>query len=403
VVLLIPALWAVSAAPAVKGPSIYVADAADPSTVTVIGTATGSLEKTIRIRSGTAISVGVAPHGKRVYVLVVGNDEAGSAGSLVPINTATNTAGSSIGVGVDPQALTFNPNGRFAYVVDGFDAATTAPNAPGSITPINLATGSALRAIKVGTNPAGIAITPDGRTAYVPDSNALNGDPTTITPINLTTNTAETQIHLAARVIAVTLNGATAYALGPDVVTPISTATNRPGKGIALGGLPDAIALAPDGQIAWVLSLPDPGVTPGARHDTLSAINTATNAIGKVVVLSGLPVSGQFFVAITPSGADIEVLAEGSGSAPSVLVSIPAGTDVARHAIDVGVDATALAVSPNSKFAYVLTPGRDAGGPPGQSPTNTSPGTVIPVSTADNRVGKPIKAGLLASAMAVTP
>jgi DNA-binding beta-propeller fold protein YncE len=380
---------------------IYVANAGNPSTVTVLNGATNLVEKSIPIRSGIAVGVGVAPNGKQAYAIAVGSDEMGSPGRLVPINTSTNVAGKAINVGTDPQSIAFNPNGKFAYVVDGFDAATTPANAPGTITPVNLAEGVAGPPIKVGTNPGSIAITPDGRTAYVANSNSITGTPTTITPINLSTNAPEKTIHVAARTIAVSLNGQTAFALTSTGVVPIATATNIPGRLIGLGGVPQAIALAPDGQTAWVLTAPDPRSASDLERVQLTAINTATYAVGKVVTLSGMPDSGEFFVAITPNGARIYALGQGSGKTASTLVAVAASKDVAGKSVKVGVDAAALAVSVNSKFVYVLTPGSDYQGPPIASQPKQSTGSVIPISTASGRVGTPIKVGLLASAMAV--
>jgi YVTN family beta-propeller protein len=55
-------------------------------------------------------------------------------------------------------AIAITPNGRTAYVANCDDD---------TVTPINLATGTPRPAIKVGINPDAIAITPNGRTAYV--------------------------------------------------------------------------------------------------------------------------------------------------------------------------------------------------------------------------------------------
>ncbi len=406
-ILILPLLLGIAAwaPPATAGPvpTIYVANAGNPSTVTAIDSATNSVERSIPIRGGTAVSIAVTPNGTSAYVLVVGNDEVGSPGTLVPISTATNASGKAIDVGVDPHAVVFNPNGRYAYVVDGFDAATTAPNAPGTITPVNLAEGAAGQPIKVGTNPGSIAVTPNGKLAYVTDSNAINGDPTTITPINLATNTPEKAIQVAALGVAITLNGVTAYALGRDTLIPIATATNLPGKAIRLAGVPQAVALAPDGQTAWVLTTPDPGLEPRSGKVSLTSINTATDQIGKVVPLTGMPTEGQFFVVITPNGAHIYVLGQGSGKTASTLVDLDAATGSVGRPIKVGTDATALTANPDSKFVYVLTPGSDYQGPPIASQPKKAPGSVIPVVTATDTVGSPIKAGLLASAMAITP
>ena len=69
------------------------------------------------------------------------------------------------------------------------------------MTPVATATNTPGKPIKVGGNPAALAITPDGRTAYV-----------------------------------VSLIG--------DTVTPINTATNPPGKPIKVGPKPWLFAIA---------------------------------------------------------------------------------------------------------------------------------------------------------------
>jgi YVTN family beta-propeller protein len=49
----------------------------------------------------------------------------------------------------------------------------------------------------------------------------------------------------------------TAYVpnVGSDTVTPISTATNKPGKPIKVGAEPGLLAITPDGKIAYVVNL----------------------------------------------------------------------------------------------------------------------------------------------------
>jgi DNA-binding beta-propeller fold protein YncE len=144
-----------------------------------------------------------------------------------------------------------------------------------------------------------------------------------------------------------------------------------------------------------VLAAPDPGLEPGSNKMTLSAINTATDEIGKVVPLTGLPVTGQFAVAITSNGAYIYVLGQGSGKTASTVVAVAAATDVARKPIQVGIDDAGLAVTPNSKLVYVLSPGRGYEGPPISPQPKNAPGTVIPIHTATNKVGNPKRSAFL--------
>ncbi|MGD0378152.1 MAG: hypothetical protein ABSB01_26715 [Streptosporangiaceae bacterium] len=53
------------------------------------------------------------------------------------------------------------------------------------VTPINTATNKASKLIKIAGAPSAIAITPNGKTAYI-----VSFDPGTVTPINTATNKA---------------------------------------------------------------------------------------------------------------------------------------------------------------------------------------------------------------------
>jgi DNA-binding beta-propeller fold protein YncE len=73
----------------------------------------------------------------------------------------------------------------------------------GTVTPINTLTGKAGRPIKAGTGPEDIAITPDGKTAYV---SCAGSTPPVVVPIRTATNTAGTRIEVGInpRAIGVT-------------------------------------------------------------------------------------------------------------------------------------------------------------------------------------------------------
>jgi DNA-binding beta-propeller fold protein YncE len=60
------------------------------------------------------------------------------------------------------------------------------------VTPINTATGKKGSPITVGHGPIGLAVTPDGRTLYV-----LNTDDSTLTPITTATGTPGRSIRVA--------------------------------------------------------------------------------------------------------------------------------------------------------------------------------------------------------------
>jgi YVTN family beta-propeller protein len=159
-------------------------------------------------------------------------------GTVTPVNLVTRKAGRAIGVGADPQAIAVTPNGRTAYVVN---------SGSGTVTPIDTVTATAGPVIAVGADPQAIVITPDGKTAYV--TNAGSG---TVTPIRTATNQPGPPIRVGAypKVMALTPDGATLYVLNWESgsVTPVATATNRPGRPIRTGAFPAAIAIAPGGR-----------------------------------------------------------------------------------------------------------------------------------------------------------
>ncbi|MGH3393352.1 MAG: YncE family protein [Streptosporangiaceae bacterium] len=74
--------------------------------------------------------------------------------TVTPINTAINKAGQPVKVGPGPVGIAITPNGKTAYVANG-----GLPRSD-TVTPIRTATNTALPAIKVGKSPSAIAITP---------------------------------------------------------------------------------------------------------------------------------------------------------------------------------------------------------------------------------------------------
>jgi YVTN family beta-propeller protein len=93
-------------------------------------------------------------------------------------------------------------------------------------------------------SPAAVAVTPDGRTVYV--ANEGSG---TVTPIDTATRRPGRAIKVGAApvALAITPNGRMIYVVseGSSTVTPIATPTNRPGNPITVGAGPRAIVMTP--------------------------------------------------------------------------------------------------------------------------------------------------------------
>jgi YVTN family beta-propeller protein len=268
-----------------------------------------------------------------------------------------------------------------------------------TVTPVNLASRKAGKAIKVGTDPAAVAVTPDGRTVYV-----ANEGSNTVTPIDTVTRRPGRAIKVGTASVAllITPNGRTLYVAneGAGTVTPVDVATGRPGSPVIVGAGPRAIAMTPGGRIAYVLNWAGGSITPidtvtgdalapvrvgsfpvaiamSARtgtayvasfgSDTVTPISLATNAARPAIPAGFAPDS----VAVTPDGKHV-VVSDGDSDIATVI-DVPGG--VVRH-VGVGYSPDGVAVSGSE--AYVV---------------NTISGTVTPIATSSGRRGPAVNVG----------
>ncbi|HYI80726.1 MAG TPA: PKD domain-containing protein [Thermoleophilaceae bacterium] len=219
-------------------------------------------------------------------------------------------------------------------------------------------------------NTWGVAIVPDGSTAYVADE---NGD--SVTPIDTATNTRGTPIPAGStpRSIGITPDGATAYVANrsSNNVTPIDTASNTPLPSIPVGNGPHGIAIAPDGESVYVANI---------FSQDVSVIDTATNSVTATIAAGGRP----YNAAITPDGATLYLTTPYT----SDVLSIDTATNTANPPISVGGPAYGVAVSPDGATAYVSI---------------SNSGAIVPIDTATDTVGPPIPAGVTPEGLAITP
>ena len=312
--------------------------------------------------TGPCHAAAPAPPGTAYVVGSLDND----TGTVTPVNLAAGTAATPIPVGSNAGPIAITPDGKTAYVTSVFDG----------VTPVNLATDTAGTPIPVAGGAAGIAITPDGKTAYVTTYNGRG-----IIPISLPAGRPGTPIatrYSQLRAIAITPDGKTAY-VGSQyghIVIPVNLATATPGTPIPVGGSPHAIAITPDGKTAYVAGGP---ADVGEGGSYLTAINVTTNTPGKPIPLAGIPQA----IAITPDCRTAYISSEST----LTPVSLPAGT--LGTPIPIGpFPLTDVAITPDGKTAYVTDP---------------TSGTIIPVSLPAGTLGTPIKAGPGSYSVAFTP
>ena len=136
--------------------------------------------------------------------------------------------------GHGPVWVAITPDGKHAYVSNAFD---------GTVSVITTATGAVSAPITVGTLPIGVAITPDGKHAYV--SNATDGTVSVITTATGAVSAPITVGHSPGDV-AITPNGKQVYVANyaDTIVSVITTATGAVAP-ITVGKDPDAVAICP--------------------------------------------------------------------------------------------------------------------------------------------------------------
>jgi YVTN family beta-propeller protein len=271
-------------------------------------------------------SIAITPNGATAYVV-------GPSGAVTPVDTATDSVGTSIQAGLYPDAIAITPNGATAYVSSFGD---------NTVVPVDLVAKSTGSPIPVGTEPGAIAITPNGATAYV-----TNFGSNTVTPINLATNTAEPSIPVGNGpvAIAITPNGATAYVANrdDDTVTPIATASDTAGSPIPVGS-PNDIAVTPDGSTAYV----------GSLGNSVTPIDTATNTVDGSISIGSFTTSAE---AIAPDQAPVANLsvtpaAAGEQTRFDASASTVAFGTISTYAWDFGDGSTATTSVPTTIHTY---------------------------------------------------
>ncbi|HUD18054.1 MAG TPA: YncE family protein, partial [Acidimicrobiales bacterium] len=246
----------------------------------------GRAQRPITLGDWPINAIAITPDGRTAYVV-----EGGIADAVIPIDLATRTVGPAIDV-PGPRGLgtsiAMAPNGRMAYV-DSLSESDDRPTSrqtvtithtvPSYVVPIDLVTDKALRPISLeplssgghtvlseeprcvtecgfGETIGGIAITADGRTAYVSDSAYGSNSETKTTSglfsIELSTEQVSPEIVTtgAGGPLAITPDGQFAYVASDYTVTSIDLGSNTAGPSLSVvppGEMLSAMAITPDG------------------------------------------------------------------------------------------------------------------------------------------------------------
>lgn len=258
-----------------------------------------------------------------------------------------------------PLGIAIAPDGATAYVTNSLSD---------TVTPIDLAASPTLGApIRVGSGPVAIAITPDGEAAYVTNFNA-----NTVTPLDLRTHPARpgAPIHvgLGPWSIAVSSNGRTVCVSNSEssTVSVIDT-SSRQVTTVQVGNRPGAIAIAPNGATAYV-----------ANGDQVTPIS-----LGAAPYQAETPIhigDGPVGIAITPDGRTAFTANVDNTVTPIDLTTSPV-TPEAPILVGTLSQPDGIAISPNGATAYAAN-ASDNVTPIDLTTSPATPEAPIPVGTA---------------------
>ena len=271
--------------------------------VAVIDTATNRLLKTIAIPAGPE-GVAASPDGLRVYASSAG------ASTVSVISTLTDRVVSSIDVGKAPHNIAMTRDGRHLLV---------AVWGASQVAVVDTVRNEVIARIPVG-NPHTIAISPDGRNAYVtaqqPGAAGL-----AILDLAMWQRVGMVPLDKTPRALNFSPDGSTLYftLAGVDAVQVLDVETNQIVAHIPTGASPHHPLFVPNGKYALVV-VQGPG--------QLAVINPTTREIIGTVPVDKFP----HWVATTADSDTAYVTNEGAGTVTvvnietqQVLTTIPVG------------------------------------------------------------------------------
>ncbi|MFM2352664.1 MAG: hypothetical protein RLZZ608_70 [Actinomycetota bacterium] len=290
------------------GANAYVVNGSS-NTVSVISTATNTVTATIPVGDSPS-GIAITPDGTTAYI------PNAFSNTVSVVTTATNTVTATIPVGEAPTDIAITPDGTTAYVTNAFS---------GTISIIATASNTVIVAISVGEGPGGVAITPDGATAYVlkyfrrTESGTYEND-SMVTVVSVATMSVTDTFSVgdSPNGVAITPDGTTAYVTNSqsNTISAINTATNTVIATIPAGKNPDGdspggVDMTPDGTTVYITN---------DLSDTVSAIDIATNTVTTVIPVGDSPLD----VAITPDGTTAYVTNGGNDTVSVIALNTAA-------------------------------------------------------------------------------
>jgi YVTN family beta-propeller protein len=239
----------------------------------------------------------VAISGHELYFADTGNDTVAviDAATLDPSNY--NPAEKLIKVGANPEDVVVTPDGKQLWVAD--TGPQTDPGWKSGLTVISTATDKVTARVALAGAPTDVAISPNGKDAYVTTARGLDVYKTATRKLAYSIKGLGTPESAA-----VSPDGKDVYVTesASNAVAVVSTSTHRVVRTIKVGQMPWQIVFSPKGDLAYVAD-PD--------SDGIAVINTATSQVEKTFPVAGDPTS----LALTADGSQLWVGQNALGNA----------------------------------------------------------------------------------------
>ncbi len=261
--------------------------------------------------------------------------------------------------------------GLVVYAAQAAPLAYIANSGSNTVSVIDTATDSVVATVNVGSEPAGVAVSPDGSRVYVANScgtSPCNTSNATVSVIDTATDSvvATVNVGYAPFGVAVNPDGSRVYVANEcgnssscgsnGTVSVIDTATDSVVATVNVGSVPFGVAVSPDGSRVYVVNECGTSTCSSSVNDTVSVIDAANNSVATSVTVGNSPVSVGAFVG---PGALIATNSSAAGSVGSqITASVPVLTNTSGcTANDVLVQSPAQGgVVLNSAGAFTYTP-----------------------------------------------
>lgn len=277
-------------------------------------------------------------------------------GIVMPLsNSNMNSFFMNSKVGQNPSGLAITPDGNYVYVSNIND---------NTLSVFGTDANKVLQTVAGFDKPYTVTINPVGTKAYVTNSATTS---TTVAVVDIATNAISatiTGLNSGPSGMAITPNGLFGYvnsygnpqsfAQRGTTVQKVNLGTNTVVTSITVGNYPAALAMHPGGSYVYVANYN----TGTVGNDTVSVIRTSDDSV--IATIPGF--FGPYQIAINPAGTYAYVTNYGNnfnsdqyGTTVSVIDVNPAsGTfNTIVDSITVGIQPSGIAINPAGTYAYV--------------------------------------------------